>query len=90
MIGSTDDERAAMRRCLRPFGNALGTIGFDKRPADYTEEDALRIIDCIVGAYSEAIADHHEATQFPFGSTPPVRPNESHHNHGEFQDDPLP
>ncbi|MHA6862772.1 DUF6511 domain-containing protein [Ralstonia pseudosolanacearum] len=49
-------QRAAMRRCLRPFGQVAGEIGFDKPLAHYTEEEALRVIEAIVFAYSEAMA----------------------------------
>ncbi|MGD7196132.1 DUF6511 domain-containing protein, partial [Ralstonia solanacearum] len=56
MPETTAQQRAAMRRCLRPFGQVAGEIGFDKPLAHYTEEEALRVIEAIVFAYTEAMA----------------------------------
>ncbi|RAA04362.1 hypothetical protein DOT67_26535 [Ralstonia pseudosolanacearum] len=56
MPETTAQQRAAMRRCLRPFGQVAGEIGFDKPLAHYAEEEALRVIGAIVSAYVEAMA----------------------------------
>ncbi|MGD7196424.1 DUF6511 domain-containing protein, partial [Ralstonia pseudosolanacearum] len=56
MPETTAQQRAAMRRCLRPFGQVAGEIGFDKPLAHYTEEEALRVIGTIVSSYVEAMA----------------------------------
>ncbi|QOK88378.1 hypothetical protein HF907_06550 [Ralstonia pseudosolanacearum] len=56
MPETTAQQRAAMRRCLRPFGQVAGEIGFDKPLAHYSEEEALRVIGAIVSAYTEAMA----------------------------------
>ncbi|MGA3954060.1 DUF6511 domain-containing protein [Ralstonia nicotianae] len=56
MPETTAQQRAAMRRCLRPFGQVAGEIGFDKPLAHYAEDEALRVIKVIVSAYAEAIA----------------------------------
>ncbi|MGD8249014.1 DUF6511 domain-containing protein [Ralstonia pseudosolanacearum] len=56
MPETTAQQRAAMRRCLRPFGQVAGEIGFDKPLAHYAEEEALRVIGAIVSAYTEAMA----------------------------------
>ncbi|CBJ38801.1 conserved protein of unknown function [Ralstonia solanacearum CMR15] len=56
MPETTAQQRAAMRRCLRPFGNVAGEIGFDKPLAHYAEDEALRVIEAIVSAYTEAMA----------------------------------
>ncbi|MDO3554946.1 DUF6511 domain-containing protein, partial [Ralstonia pseudosolanacearum] len=56
MPETTAQQRAAMRRCLRPFGRVAGEIGFDKPLAHYAEEEALRVIGAIVSAYTEAMA----------------------------------
>ncbi|AXV82260.1 hypothetical protein CJO92_12360 [Ralstonia solanacearum] len=56
MPETTAQQRAAMRRCLRPFGQVAGEIGFDKPLAHYSEEEALRVIGAIVFAYTEAMA----------------------------------
>ncbi|AXW36165.1 hypothetical protein CJO88_23470 (plasmid) [Ralstonia solanacearum] len=65
MPETTAQQRAAMRRCLRPFGRVAGEIGFDKPLAHYAEEEALRVIGAIVSAYTEAMAldsPHAQAT----------------------------
>ncbi|CAH0445287.1 hypothetical protein LMG9673_04595 [Ralstonia pseudosolanacearum] len=56
MPETTAQQRAAMRRCLRPFGQVAGEIGFDKPLAHYAEDEALRVIETIVSAYTEAMA----------------------------------
>ncbi|WP_371320558.1 DUF6511 domain-containing protein [Ralstonia pseudosolanacearum] len=56
MPETTEQQRAAMRRCLRPFGQVAGEIGFDKPLAHYAEDEALRVIGAIVSAYTEAMA----------------------------------
>nr|WP_275760736.1 DUF6511 domain-containing protein [Ralstonia pseudosolanacearum] len=55
MPETTAQQRAAMRRCLRPFGQVAGEIGFDKPLAHYAEDEALRVIEAIVSAYTEAM-----------------------------------
>lgn len=74
MIDASDIERAAMRQCLKAFGEAAGEIGFAKPLGDYAEAEALRVIDAIVTRYTDAMAAHHEATKFPpvRGMTPTV------------------
>ncbi len=63
MPETTAQQRAAMRRCLRPFGQVAGEIGFDKPLAHYTEEEALRVIEAIVFTYTEAMALDAPRTQ---------------------------
>jgi hypothetical protein len=65
MIDPSDVERAAMRQCLKAFGEAAGAIGFDKPLGAYTEAEALQVIDAIVTRYTEAMAEHHERTKYP-------------------------
>ena len=65
MIDASDVERAAMRQCLKAFGEAAGEIGFVKPLGEYSEAEALRVIDAIVTCYTDAMAAHHEATKFP-------------------------
>lgn len=65
MINPSDVERAAMRQCLKAFGGVAGEIGFDKPLGDYSESEALRVIEAIVTCWSEAMVAHHEATKFP-------------------------
>ena len=65
MIDPSDVELAAMRKCLKAFGAAAEGIGFDKPLGAYSEAEALRVIDAIVTCYTEAMVEHHEATQYP-------------------------
>lgn len=76
MIDLTDVERAAMKRCLKAFGEAAGEIGFDKPLGAYAEEEALRVIDAIVTCWTEQMISHHEATRQSTvrGTMPPSDP----------------
>ena len=65
MIDPSDIEIASMKKCLKAFGEAAGEIGFTKPLGDYSEAEALRVIDAIVTRYTEAMVEHHEATKFP-------------------------
>lgn len=65
MIDPSDVELAAMRKCLKAFGAAAESIGFDKPLGAYSEDEALRVIDAIVTCYTEAMVEHHEATKYP-------------------------
>jgi hypothetical protein len=65
MVDASDIERAAMRRCLRYFGEAAGEIGYDKPLGAYSEVEALKVIEAIVTAYTEAMVMHHEQTMYP-------------------------
>ena len=65
MIDPSDVELAAMRKCLKSFGEAAGEIGFAKPLGDYSEAEAFSVIDAIVTCYTEAMVEHHEATKFP-------------------------
>ncbi len=90
MIDASETERTAMRQCLRPLGNAAGRIGLQKRLGEYSELEALQVIDAIVSAFTEAMALHHEATQHP----PMRRTALSEHpvpvDSEAFHDDPIP
>ena len=65
MIDASDIERAAMRQCLKAFGEAAGEIGFSKPLGDYSEAEALQVIDAIVTGFTDAMAAHPEASKFP-------------------------
>lgn len=65
MIDPSDVELAAMRKCLKAFGEVAGEIGFTKPLGDYSEAEALGVIDAIVTCYTEAMVEHHEATKYP-------------------------
>lgn len=65
MIDPSDVELAAMRKCLKAFGEAAENIGFDKPLGAYSEAEALQVIDAIVTRYTEAMVAHHEASKYP-------------------------
>ena len=65
MIDPSDVELAAMKKCLKAFGEAAGEIGFKKPLGEYAEAEAMRVIDAIVTCYTEAMVEHHEATKYP-------------------------
>ena len=65
MIDPSDVELAAMKKCLKAFGEVAGEIGFAKPLGEYSEAEALQVIDAIVTCYTEAMVEHHETTKFP-------------------------
>lgn len=65
MIDPSDVELAAMKKCLKAFGEASGEIGFAKPLGEYSEAEALQVIDAIVTCWTEAMVAHHETTKFP-------------------------
>jgi hypothetical protein len=65
VIDPSDVEHAAMRKCLKSFGEVAGEIGFDKPLGQYSEGEALQVIDAIVTCYTDAMVEHHEKTKFP-------------------------
>ena len=58
------------------FGEAADEIGFAKPLGDYSEAEALQVIDAIVTCYTEAMVAHHEASKYPpvRGMTPAPDP----------------
>lgn len=65
MVDPTEFERAAMRACLRFFGEAAGEIGFDKPLGHYSEAEALQVIEAIVTGWTEAMAAYHSQAKYP-------------------------
>ena len=65
MVDPTEFERAAMRACLKFFGEAAGEIGFDKPLGHYSEAEALQVIEAIVTGWTEAMAAHHQQAKYP-------------------------
>ena len=65
MVDATELELECMRKCLKFFGEAASEIGFDKPLGSYSETEALSVINAIVTAYVEAMAQAHEQTKYP-------------------------
>ena len=87
MIDPSDIELASMKMCLKAFGEAAGEIGFTKPLGDYSEAEALRVIDAIVTRYTEAMVEHHEATKFPPVRGMPPTPNPLANPFADLEDD---
>ena len=65
MVDATPLEKAAMRMCLKFFGEAAAAIGFDKPLGAYSEAEALSVIEAVVTAYVDEMAAQHERTKYP-------------------------
>jgi len=65
MQNLTDIEASAMRTCLKAFGSAADAIGFAKPLGEYSEAEALQVIDAIVTQFTDAMTEHHEASKYP-------------------------
>lgn len=87
MIDPSDIEIASMKKCLKAFGEAAGEIGFTKPLGDYSEAEALRVIDAIVTRYTEAMVEHHEATKFPPVRGMPPTPDPLVNPFADLEDD---
>lgn len=87
MIDPSDIEIASMKKCLKAFGEAAGEIGFTKALGDYSEAEALRVIDAIVTRYTEAMVEHHEATKFPPVRGMPPTPDPLANPFADLEDD---
>ena len=60
MIDPSDMELAAMRACLSPLGEYVGSIGMRRPLADYTRDEVLTLIDVVVTAYQDQMIEEHE------------------------------
>ena len=60
MIDPSDMELAAMRACLSPLGEYVGSIGMRRPLADYTRDEVLTLIDVGVTAYQDQMIEEHE------------------------------
>lgn len=60
MIDPSDMELAAMRACLSPLGEYVGSIGMERPLVDYTREEVLTLIDVVVTAYQDQMIEEHE------------------------------
>lgn len=60
MIDPSDMELAAMRACLSPLGEYVGSIGMERPLADYTREEVLTLVEVVVTAYQDQMLEEHE------------------------------
>jgi len=65
MIDPTEAEIIAMRRCLKPLGDAASAIGINRPLASYSQDEALRLINAVVTTYVETMVQEHERSKYP-------------------------
>jgi hypothetical protein len=65
MVNLSEVEQNAMVKCLKAFGDSAGAIGFKKPLGDYSESEALAVIDSIVTCFTQAMVEHHEKSKYP-------------------------
>lgn len=60
MIDKSEMEIAALRACLAPLGEYVGSIGMQRQLADYGKDEVLTLIEVVVTAYQDCMVDQHE------------------------------
>lgn len=60
MIDPSEMEIAAMRACLVPLGEYVGSIGMQRPLADYGRDEVLMLIEVVVTAYQDCMVAEHE------------------------------
>ena len=65
MLDPTEAEIIAMRRCLKPLGDAASAIGINRPLASYSQDEALRLINAVVTTYVETMVQEHERSKYP-------------------------
>ena len=65
MLDPTEAEIIAMRRCLKPLGDATSAIGINRPLASYSQDEALRLINAVVTTYVAAMVQEHERSKYP-------------------------
>lgn len=65
VIDPTPIEIQAMQQCLKPLGEAASEIGIDRPLSSYSAQEAMTLIEAVVTAYVEAMAQAHEQSRHP-------------------------
>lgn len=65
MVDPSEAEIIAMRRCLKPLGDAASAIGINRPLASYGQDEALRLINAVVTTYVETMVQEHERSKYP-------------------------
>lgn len=65
MIDPSEAEIIAMRRCLKPLGDAASAIGINRPLNSYSQDEALRLINAVVTTYVETMVQEHERSKYP-------------------------
>ncbi|MDM7323223.1 MAG: DUF6511 domain-containing protein [Gammaproteobacteria bacterium] len=75
MNNLTSQEQQAMLAALRSMIEIVDSIGLKKPFADYSQEDALRVVEAILTGWTQAMADyHHRASYTPQHRIQPLQP----------------
>ena len=69
-MNASEAELSARCACLKPLGAVASEIGLHKPLGQYSQQEALQLIDAVVSAYVEAMVQEHERSKYP-----PVRMN---------------
>ena len=77
-----DDELAGLAT-----GEAAGEIGFAKPLGDYSEAEALQVIDAIVTCWTDAMVAHHEVSKYPPVRGMPPTPDPLANPFADLEDD---
>ena len=59
MVDPSEMEKAAMRACLVPLGEYVGSIGMERALAQYTRDEALTLVEVVVSAYQDHMLAEH-------------------------------
>jgi hypothetical protein len=59
MTDATDLEKSAMASALMPLGEYVGSIGMQRSLADYQKEEVLTLIEVVITAYQDHMANAH-------------------------------
>ena len=60
MIDPSEMETEAMRSCLAPLGEYVGSIGMERPLADYSRNEVLTLVEVVVTAYQAHMLVEHE------------------------------
>lgn len=60
MIDKSEMEIAALRACLAPLGEYVGSIGMQRPLTDYGKDEVLTLIEVVVTAYQDCMVEQHE------------------------------
>lgn len=60
VVDPTDMEKAAMQSALKPLGECVALLGLQRPPADWSRNDALRLIEVVVDAFQAEMIEQHE------------------------------
>ncbi len=60
MIDKSEMEITALRACLAPLGEYVGSIGMQRALAAYGKDEVLTLIEVVVTTYQDCMVEQHE------------------------------